>query len=36
MGYFNPLHREGGDLLQLFILLIRDDFNPLHREGGDS
>ena len=34
--YFNPLHREGGDVGNAcstphFAI----DFNPLHREGGD-
>ena len=32
---FNPLHREGGDLIALDAFFLLFDFNPLHREGGD-
>ena len=34
-GHFNPLHREGGDLVGGASILPVRDFNPLHREGGD-
>ena len=34
--YFNPHHREGGDLVLPSIIMPSADFNPHHREGGDS
>ena len=35
LGYFNPLHREGGDESSHHQYGKTHDFNPLHREGGD-
>ena len=35
VGYFNPLHREGGDGKTGQLGCLPYDFNPLHREGGD-
>ena len=32
---FNPLHREGGDIVALRLSNCSFNFNPLHREGGD-
>ncbi len=34
-SYFNPHHREGGDLFSDFSIEDLCDFNPHHREGGD-
>ncbi len=36
LSNFNPLRREGGDLLIIFPSSGSPDFNPLRREGGDS
>ena len=33
--YFNPHHREGGDVNNSPIGIYWNDFNPHHREGGD-
>ena len=35
-GHFNPLRREGGDLVDTLIDNPVSDFNPLRREGGDG
>ena len=34
--YFNPLRREGGDVLSTKRCLAGLNFNPLRREGGDT
>ena len=36
LSYFNPLHREGGDIQRNKLMFAPSDFNPLHREGGDQ